>query len=116
VTWYRLLLTSTSAQKNGSPQKNGSSQKDLRALRYHVVDTCIDTWGMVPRDMALFARYTDRGGYEVRFTKRLHLIISRAAPRHYIEETGPPRGWDQWSLQVGGGNWPDQLGIRPAEW
>jgi hypothetical protein len=43
-------------------------------------------------------------------------LIEIDFPDTYIEACKPPRGWDQWSLQVGGGHWPDQLGIRPAAW
>jgi len=105
VTWYRLLLSSKHAPR-----------ESLRTLRDHVADTCMDKWGKVPSDTALFARYTDRGGYEVRFTERLHFMIAQAAPRHYIEACDPPRGWNKWSLQVGSDRWPDELGIRPAGW
>jgi hypothetical protein len=76
------------------------------------VDTCIEKWGLVPYDMALFARHMDRGSYEVRFTGRLQPIISDAAPHHYIEEAGPPRGSGQRNLQVVRDHWPDELGIE----
>jgi len=65
VTWYRLLLSSVHAP-----------QESLESLGDHVADTCTDKWGEVPSDIAVFARYTDRGGYEVRFTERLHFMMA----------------------------------------
>lgn len=113
VTWYRLMIV---------PGLRAPHQ--MHDLTEHVRSECSDRWSEVPREVAFVARYTQRGGYEVRFTERLHWIVSHAAPHHFIEECDPPKrraakrtgSAAPWSLQVGGPHWIDVLGIDPNRW
>lgn len=93
-----------------------SPQRTLQALVQHLETRCIEKWERVPGDAALFVRRTDRGGYELRMTERLHPIVTWDFANTYVEGCNPPRGWDTWSQRLGGDHWADRLGIRPAGW
>lgn len=90
------------------------AEKQLDALCEHVREQWKEE-GIAADNMAVFSRPTDPGGYDVRFTAPLHRLMSRAAPYHYIEGCEPPRGWKKWTLQAGGEDWPERLGIKTAE-
>jgi len=89
------------------------AQRQLSDLCSHL-RAAVTGNGALPEDVAVFARHTDAGGYEVRLTEPLTWEAGQAAPRRYVEATDPPQGWNQWSLPVGRSHWPDRLGIRAA--
>jgi len=103
VAWFRLMI------RHGE-----KADEQLHALCDHVCNQWKED-GIAARDVAVFSRPTERGGYDVRFTAPLHGLMRRAAPYHYIEECDQPRGWDRWTLRAGKEDWPERLGIRTAE-